>query len=1003
MASVHGSFVPSGTGGFFFLWADSHVQPEQLYLLVNGLPQVNEGACLIQTPARRRTRAVRTHGLFLPIASAMHWLLEMQPRLAGAPLHPSPALRAWSAASRLVLELLVRGRFLPYLRTEAGCLSADWRLCAPEPHDLERIARLEEALPDVCRAVVPPGRSDKAYRPLPAGALLGLFMESAVSALAREFLEGAPMPVRQEAKRDERHRRDRFSAAHHWLLGLTGSGARDLPPGLPDAHPLFEAVEAWAAPVSGTRGQGALRTGVRLYLPEETAHEGWELELVLQTATEPVLTVPAQAVWETGGHDLVIDRQRYAGADQQLLADLTAAARLCPELEPLLSVPAPSRVPLESKAVGAFLQQSVPQLQAAGFPVLLPAGLIRGAVLRAKMHLKPSRAAESRFGLSQLVDVDWELALGGVPFRYDELQGLAARKQLLVQGQAGGWVEVNQKALDAALRNLAPYQERITLGAALRMAAKLSRKEKGQKERAPQSNNPAAGTDEPLAIEQTTTEGWVQELLAKLAEPSQMTPVETPSGFNGSLRPYQQRGLSWLAFMRRYGVGACLADDMGLGKTVQIIALLAHEREREGTDRPTLLVCPVSVVGNWRRELNRFAPGLRVLVHHGASRSESLAEEALKHDVVITTYTVVAREEEQLGAVPWAGIIADEAQNLKNPATRHAQVLLKLPGAYRIAMTGTPVENHLGDLWAIFEFLNPGFLGARDEFQRAFAVPIERHRDQEAAERLKRLVQPFILRRLKNDPAIIEDLPEKLEMSVLTNLTLEQAALYEAVVQQTLERSLEAIGIQRHGAVLAGLTKLKQICNHPSAMTGDNGPLAGRSGKLDRLVEMLEEVLAEGDRALIFTQFAQFGRRLQQYLTRRFGCQVFFLDGSVPRAERDRQVAAFQNGEAPLFILSLKAGGVGLTLTAANHVFHFDRWWNPAIEDQATDRAFRIGQTRKVMVHRMVTAGTLEERIDQLLAEKRDLSSQVFETGEAWLSNLSTEELRALISLQAEP
>ncbi|HWI63454.1 MAG TPA: SNF2-related protein, partial [Symbiobacteriaceae bacterium] len=539
--------------------------------------------------------------------------------------------------------------------------------------------------------------------------------------------------------------------------------------------------------------------------------------------------------------------------------------------------------------------------------------------------------------------------------------------------QLGGrWLQVDDRSLAAALRNINHYGEQMPLVSALRLAPEM---------------------------EETSSEGWVSLLLDRLSEPAKMEPVPVPAGFVGQLRPYQERGLAWLTFLRRFGAGACLADDMGLGKTIQLIALLVHEREAGLATGPTLLVCPVSLVGNWRRELAKFAPSLKVMVYHGVGRS---LERAAAHDVVITTYTLVARSDEDLGKVPWAGIIADEAQALKNTSTQHARVLRQLPSEYRVACTGTPVENHLGDLWSLLAFINPGFLGAADEFRKHYALPIERFRDEEAAARLKRLVQPMLLRRLKTDQSIIADLPEKLEMATYAGLTLEQAALYEAAVQETLEKAEGAAGIARHGAVVAGLTRLKQICNHPVCLRDDGGPLEGRSGKLDRLTEMLEEGLAEGDRALVFTQFSTFGRRLQAYLSRRLGCPVLFLDGSTPRSERDSLVQQFQNGEAPVFILSLKAGGVGLTLTAANRVFHFDRWWNPAVEDQATDRAYRIGQTRQVLVHKLVTAGTLEERINDLLDEKRQLSAQVIGTGEAWLGELSTDELRQLISLEKE-
>ncbi|HLN65533.1 MAG TPA: DEAD/DEAH box helicase, partial [Symbiobacteriaceae bacterium] len=636
----------------------------------------------------------------------------------------------------------------------------------------------------------------------------------------------------------------------------------------------------------------------------------------------------------------------------------------------------PDRLPIADADVLALLEGGAAALQQAGFGVLLPEGLVRASALKLRMHLSPSAAArETQFGLHQIINVRWDAALGDSAVSMEELRRLAQQKRPLLR-VSGRWLQVDERSLAAALRNIAHYGEQMDLGTALRLM--------------PQ-------------VEATSAEGWVDALLGRLREPGRVEPVPTPAGFVGALRPYQERGLAWLAFLRRFGLGACLADDMGLGKTIQLIALLLHEREAGLANGPTLLVCPVSVVGNWRRELSRFGPSLRVLIHHGSGREEgdAFVSQALASDVVITTYSLVGRDAEALSQVEWRGIVADEAQNLKNPATQHAQALHSMPGGYRIAMTGTPVENQLEDLWSIFRFLNPGLLGGVEEFRRTYALPIERYHDAEAAARLRRHAGPFILRRLKSDPGVAADLPEKLENAVSVTLSVEQAALYEAAVQETLERAAAAEGIQRHGAVLAGLTRLKQICNHPAAVGGHNS-LVGHSGKLERLVEMLREVLDAGEQALIFTQFAQFGARLQPWLSRQLGCTVLFLDGSTPQAERDRLIARFQAGEAPLFVLSLKAGGVGINLTAATHVFHVDRWWNPAVEDQATDRAYRIGQTRRVMVYKLVTAGTLEERIDKLLTEKRALSDQVIGTGEAWLSSLSTEELRALITLERE-
>jgi superfamily II DNA or RNA helicase len=435
--------------------------------------------------------------------------------------------------------------------------------------------------------------------------------------------------------------------------------------------------------------------------------------------------------------------------------------------------------------------------------------------------------------------------------------------------------------------------------------------------------------------------------------------------------------------------------------TAQIIALLLQRPAR-----PTLVVCPTSVVGNWRHELGRFAPGLRVLVHHGAGRASGgeLHVAAVQHDVVLSTYSLLHRDEASLTRVHWDGVVLDEAQNVKNASTRAAQAARALSARWRVALTGTPVENRLADLWSIFQVINPGYLGSAEEFRREFALPIERASDADATARLKSLTAPFILRRVKTDRSVIADLPEKQEMKVYCSLTREQATLYEAVLQDTMRQIAESEGIQRRGLVLALLTRLKQVCNHPALLLHDGSPLTGRSGKLARLAEMLEEVVASDERALVFTQYAEMGRLLQHHLRASLDREVLFLHGGTPMAERDRIVAEFQTDAygPPVFILSLKAGGTGLNLTRANHVFHFDRWWNPAVENQATDRAFRIGQTRNVQVHKYVCSGTFEETLDDLIERKVALAESIVGTSEAWITEMSTDDLRQLFKLRRE-
>ncbi|HEV7499960.1 MAG TPA: DEAD/DEAH box helicase, partial [Vicinamibacteria bacterium] len=471
------------------------------------------------------------------------------------------------------------------------------------------------------------------------------------------------------------------------------------------------------------------------------------------------------------------------------------------------------------------------------------------------------------------------------------------------------------------------------------------------------------------------------------------------------LRPYQLRGYSWLAFLGQCGFGACLADDMGLGKTVQALALIERQW-REGPRRPTLLICPTSVIGNWEKEAERFTPGLPVLVHHGAGRAKgALKDRAEGHAIVLSSYALLHRDLEALKDIGWAAVVLDEAQNIKNPETKQARAARAIPAPVRIALTGTPVENNVGDLWSLMEFLNPSFLGSQAEFKRTFFLPIQTVGDPEATARLKRLTGPFILRRLKTDRSIIADLPAKMEMKVFCTLTREQASLYQAVMAEAMD-TLKGTGgedIQRKGVILATLSKLKQVCNHPAQFLGDNSPLPGRSGKLARLSEMMEEVIAAGDRALVFTQFAEMGTMIKRQLEETFGREVLFLHGGVTKTQRDRMVERFQKEEAgpPVFVLSLKAGGTGLNLPRASHVVHFDRWWNPAVENQATDRAFRIGQKRNVQVHKFLCLGTLEEKIDEMIERKKGIAENVVGTSEAWLTALSTSQLRELMTLRA--
>ncbi len=593
-------------------------------------------------------------------------------------------------------------------------------------------------------------------------------------------------------------------------------------------------------------------------------------------------------------------------------------------------------------------------------------------------------------GLQSLLNFQWKLAIGGQTISKAQFDRLVALNSPLVEIN-DEWVELRPQDIKTAQAFFTSRKEKMALS--LEDALRLSTGDTQAIEKLPVVSFEASGA--------------LQELIGALTNNQAIAPLPTPANFQGQLRPYQQRGAAWLAFLERWGLGACLADDMGLGKTIQFIAFLLHLKEQDVLEKPTLLVCPTSVLGNWEREVKKFAPTLKILQYHGDKRpkGKTFTETVKKYDLVVTSYSLIHRDLKSLQSVDWQAIVLDEAQNVKNSDAKQSQAVRQLETTFRIALTGTPVENRLQELWSILDFildfLNPGYLGNKQFFQRRFAMPIEKYGDSASLNQLRSLVQPFILRRLKTDRDIIQDLPEKQEMTVFCGLTPEQATLYQKVVEESLAEIDTATGLQRRGMILALLIKLKQVCNHPAQYLKESSLDKYNSAKLQRLDEMLEEALAEGDRALIFTQFAEWGKLLKPHLEKHLGREIFFLYGSTSKKQREEMIDRFQHDPQgpPIMILSLKAGGVGLNLTRANHVFHFDRWWNPAVENQATDRVFRIGQTRNVQVHKFVCTGTLEEKIHDMIESKKQLAEQVVGAGEEWLTELDTDQLRNLLLL----
>ncbi|MBL0927800.1 MAG: DEAD/DEAH box helicase [Phycisphaerales bacterium] len=932
--------------------------------------------------------------------------------------------RYFAAAARLARSMLAEQRFVPTLAEREGALVATWRPWLGDAAAHDRLVTLVGAMPPSARAAADALNHD-------GHAITEAFLSALTDAASRRALAAESM---HEAVELWSGGRDPHVA---WLGGLLGA-----PAPVPGDAAMARSVRRWLGLLE-ERGQSAhWRLCVRLSEPlaadtdlADLRAPGddivWTLSLALQSADNEKILVDADDVWALRSATATVEGLRLEQPQDLLLAELGRASRLWKKLEEALEEQHPTGLDLTTRQAYEFLREIRPLMQEQGFGVICPDWWdTPSARLGARLQLftgdaepidlagggrGPGVVGDAKLGLNALVGYEWKLAIGDTPLTLEEFEKLAAQRAPLVRVD-GRWVEVRPEDVQAALRFIRENPGgQMHIGQALRMAY-------GPAE---QTGLPILGID---------ARGWIADLLGEGdARGERLRMLDTPGGFHGELRPYQAKGLSWLAFLDRLGLGPCLADDMGLGKTVQLLALLVHEREQAADQGvgPTLLVVPMSIVGNWRREAERFAPGLRILVHHGMDRlvGETFVHRASASDLVITTYALAHRDREALERVGWHRVVLDEAQNIKNASAKQSQAVRALDAPRRVALTGTPLENRLSELWSIMDFCNPGFLGGPGEFRRNFSVPIERYHDRERARSLRMLVRPFVLRRLKTDPAVITDLPEKLETKEYCRLTSEQASMYEACVKQMLGEVDKAEGIRRRGIVLTTLVRLKQICNHPAqalreaaapeatqapdaqpdAEPAEDALPAGvaeaaRSGKCIRLLEMLDEVMSAGASALIFTQFRRMGHLLAGMLRHAFDREVLFLHGGTPQKQRESMVERFQkaDGTAPLFVVSLKAGGTGLNLTAASHVFHFDRWWNPAVENQATDRAFRIGQTKTVNVHKFIVSGTLEEKIDAMIESKIALAQDVIGSGEEWLTEMSTSQLREMLSLRAD-
>ncbi|AJT67813.3 hypothetical protein T261_6198 [Streptomyces lydicus] len=870
--------------------------------------------------------------MLLPLAEAV-------PRLVRARHDPAahPAAACWGAAALHALHLAARGRLLPGLTADD---TDAWRAGPLDPDDIAHLRAIAAAMPGEAYAVPVPG-SRPLRLPDPA-ALVRLFVDAVADTLPRtagaELVAGAPFAASAP---------QRLPGAREWAAeaaagidaGVRLSLRLDLSP-----HTVFDRRE--------DAGEGA----------EERSAAAAVLQV--HSLTDPTLVADARLLWEDEGPDHFGPRSRV----DTLLA-LRRAARVWDPLTRLLDRPVPDVLPVAEDELYDLLGPAAPRLAAAGVAVHWPRELARGLTAAAVLRPAPGPAADGFgfFDTGQLLEFRWQMAMDGEPLTEAEMDALAEAHRPVVRLR-DQWVLVDPALVRKARKRELGYLEPVDA-----LAATLG------------------GTAEVDGEEvEVVPLGALAALRGRLTAPA--APLPQPPGLRATLRDYQLRGTAWLDTMISLGLGGCLADDMGLGKTLTVIALHRHRRPAA----PVLVVCPASLLGNWQREIERFAPGTPVHRFHGTGRSL----DGLDGGFVLTTYGTMRSSAGRLAAHDWAWVVADEAQHVKNPRSSTARALRSIKAPARIALTGTPVENNLSELWALLDWTTPGLLGPLKTFRALHAREVEGGEDPAAAERLARLVRPFILRRRKSDPGIAPELPPKTETDHPVALGREQAALYQAVVREALDRIGTAEGIARRGLVMKLLTALKQICNHPAQYLKETAPgLAARSGKLELLDELLDTILAEGGATLVFTQYVGMARLLERHLGNR-GIKAQLLHGGTPVAERDRMVDRFQSGHAPVFLLSLKAAGTGLNLTRAGHVIHYDRWWNPAVEEQATDRAYRIGQTQPVQVHRLIAEGTVEDNIAQLLTAKRALADAVLSGGETALTELSDAELADLVSLR---
>ena len=954
-AGVECTFVPGdlARSGRLAVWHGRDI-PRR-----NDVAEDSAGHVDLVLPTGETLRRVTIPVTWVAVADAIDALVALP---AGAP--SARSTHAWAHATRAALQLVARGRLLPTADADGTDV---WRVGPLDTTDVAYWNTLAAALPSHAHATEIHDSAPRRVASPPW--LLARYRDAVADAYVRtagaaDAAGHTPFAARERVA---------VAGAATWLVATATATTTEITVALR----VDTGEDPAAAETPGADGAAENETDAAevkappaaAEVPDEIGSSGgFRAVLQIGSHRDPSLVLDAAELW-AAPH--AVAARFGAGVEDEVLLALRRGARVWEPISRLLAEAKPHTLDLSADEVDDLLGPLADDLAGSGIDVLWPAGLLAPVkVAPTVTSAAPTADRAAGLGLDGLCELRWTATVDGEQLTDDELHELATAKRSVIRLR-GRWVRADPDRL-SRLRK----RHKVSAGAAL-----------------------AAALGGDLLIDgetvSATVEGPIATLAERLKRAEEQREVEPPDDLKAELRPYQRQGVSWLANMAEIGFGGILADDMGLGKTVQLLALHLLRRP---TGKPTLVVCPVSVVANWSRESARFAPSVPIVRFHGSSRNLSdLPPDA----IVLTTYGVVRRQAAALAGVGWGLVAADEAQNIKNPMSRTARAIRTIPADARFALTGTPVENRLVDLWALLDWTTPGLLGPLERFRHEMAVPVERDQDPEAAAALARLVRPFVLRRRKIDPGIAPELPPKTETDRIVALTAEQATLYAAMVDEIMDQVEKAEGMSRRGLVLKLLSGLKQICNHPAQFLHQPGPLSGRSGKLDAVSELIDTIVAEGESVLVFTQFVTMGKLLEQHLARP-DRPVEFLHGSVAMAKRQDMVDRLQSGETPVLVISVKAGGTGLNLTKATHVIHFDRWWNPAVEDQASDRAWRIGQDRPVQIHRMICEGTVEDRIAQMLTAKRTLADAVVTTGEGWVGELGDDDLRALVALSAD-